>query len=28
LKQIAEDELVATRWQFSATHTGMYLGKL
>jgi len=26
LKQIAEDELVATRWQFSATHTGMYLG--
>ena len=26
LKQIAEDELVPTRWQFSATHTGMYLG--
>lgn len=23
LRQIAEDELVATRWQFSATHTGI-----
>jgi predicted ester cyclase len=26
LTQIAEGELVATRWQFSATQTGVYLG--
>jgi len=26
LMQIAEDDLVATRWQFSATQTGPYLG--
>jgi predicted ester cyclase len=27
LMQIAEGGLVATRWQFSATHTGNYLGR-
>ena len=26
LMQIAEGDLVATRWQFSATHAGPYLG--
>ncbi len=26
LMQIAENELVATRWQFTATQTGTYLG--
>ncbi|MEZ5787373.1 MAG: ester cyclase [Xanthobacteraceae bacterium] len=26
LMQIAEGDLVATRWRFEATHTGVYLG--
>jgi predicted ester cyclase len=24
--QVAEDDLVATRWEFTATHTGSYMG--